>query len=55
MERSYSMIVGFQLTMARQWVETIAAVTSCYAAALDPRPDLAVPADPRKQLYWWWW
>jgi hypothetical protein len=44
-----------QRALVRQWIRLSLTVAYWYAALLDPRPDLAVPARKTKVWYAWWW
>jgi hypothetical protein len=45
----------FQAAVAKQWLSTLLLIAGCYATALDPRPDLALPARSIGMPYVWWW
>jgi hypothetical protein len=55
MPRSYSDAVKLQSLLVRNVMRVAMATAQWYASALDPRPDLAVPARRNKFLYAWWW
>jgi hypothetical protein len=55
MPRSYSDAVRLQSLFLRSSLRMVVAATEWYFSALDPRPDLAVPARRNKFLYAWWW
>jgi hypothetical protein len=55
MPRSYSDAVKLQSMVMRSTLRIVVAATEWYVSALDPRPDLAVPARRNKFLYAWWW
>jgi hypothetical protein len=43
-------------TVGQHWVKLACRTTHWYAALLDPRPDLAVPARSVRTPYvFWWW
>lgn len=48
-------VLWFPSSIARHWLETCSVVVSAFAAASDPRPDLAVPARSLRTAYAWWW
>jgi hypothetical protein len=41
--------------VGRQWLRLAVDAAHWYAALLDPRPDLGVPARQVKAPYLWWW
>jgi hypothetical protein len=41
--------------VGRQWLRLAVDAIQWYAALLDPRPDLGVPARQAKAPYLWWW
>lgn len=55
MNEPYHSLIGFQATLAQQWVAMTVAVTQAYVSLLDPRPDLSVPARSIRTSYDWWW
>jgi hypothetical protein len=48
-------VVNFQTALGRQWLSTLLVAAGSYAAVMDPRPDLAIPARSIKFPYLWWW
>lgn len=48
-------LLTYQHALVRQWLQLSLSFANWYAAVLDPRPDLAVPARKAKALYAWWW
>lgn len=55
MKMPYGPMVGMQVAVAGQWLETAASVFKWYSGLLDPRPDLAKPARGARAVYAWWW
>lgn len=55
MTQGYRELIGLQTAFATDWMRAVIAVIKCYAALLDPRPDLAVPARQIRAAYRWWW
>lgn len=55
MARAYSEAVKLQSMLMRNSLRMLVAATEWYVSALDPRPDLAIPARRNKFLYAWWW
>ena len=51
----YHALLGYQASLAQQWVAMTVAVTHAYVGLFDPRPDLSVPARSIKRPYGWWW
>lgn len=51
----YASLLGFQSAVVRQWLRALSAAADLYAAILDPRPDLAIPARRVRGGYRWWW
>jgi hypothetical protein len=41
--------------VGRQWLKLLVESIHWYAALLDPRPDLGVPARKIRTPYIWWW
>lgn len=50
-----SEVARWQMDLARHWLGAVASVCSEFAAVMDPRPDLAVPARTVMKSYGWWW
>lgn len=50
------LMFGWPAAAGRQWLKCLIRLSHCYAALLDPRPDLAVPARRIRTPYavWWW-
>ena len=48
-------LVLVNAALGRQWVRLTVDAIEWYAALIDPRPDLAVPARQVKIPYIWWW
>jgi hypothetical protein len=55
MNRSYHAVVNFQMALLQQWIDCGFAISKCYTALWDPRPDLAMPARRVELPYRWWW
>lgn len=55
MPRSFGDAVRLQSLFLRNSLRMFVAATEWYVSALDPRPDLAIPARRNKFLYAWWW
>ena len=48
-------VVKYQAAVGGQWLSTLLVIAGCYAAVMDPRPDLAIPARSIRFPYAWWW
>jgi hypothetical protein len=48
-------LVRYQAVFGEQLVSTFLTIAKSYAALMDPRPDLAVPARSIKLPFMWWW
>jgi len=49
------LVVNYQAAVGQRWLSTLLAVAGSYAAVMDPRPDLAIPARNIEFPYIWWW
>jgi hypothetical protein len=49
------LLVKYQAALGEAWFFTLFQRATLYAALLDPRPDLAVPARSVKLPFLWWW
>lgn len=47
--------LDYPTTIACQFVRMVLTAVGTYAAVIDPRPDLAIPARSARILYAWWW
>lgn len=48
-------LMRYQAAVGEQWLTMLTALAESYAAILDPRPDLALPARRVKLPFFWWW
>jgi hypothetical protein len=46
---------GYRGEVAQQWMAMVLCSAGWFAATLDPRPDLSVPARVVRLPYTWWW
>jgi hypothetical protein len=49
-------LVAYPMVLAQRWLSAVLQVTGVYAAVLDPRPDLSIPARSASvpYMFWWW-
>jgi hypothetical protein len=48
-------LVKYQAAISQRLLSALLVIAGSYAALMDPRPDLAIPARSIKFPYIWWW